>query len=56
MDNRGESYGPVPHAGYYGAGAGNERFERGQAGFDKELPWYRVQYGERTSEPSREQT
>ena len=44
-----ESYGPVPHSGYYGAGAGAERFERGQAGFNKELPWYAAQYGESTS-------
>jgi hypothetical protein len=50
MDNEKESYGPVPHAGYYGAGAGNERFERGQAGFKDELPWYSAQYGEMTSE------
>lgn len=42
-------YGPVPHAGYYGAGAGNERFERGQAGFRDELAWYEAQYGESTS-------
>lgn len=44
-----ESYGPVPHSGYYGAGAGTERFERGQAGFNKELSWYDAQYGEETS-------
>ena len=48
-DEQGESYGPVPHSGYYGAGAGVERFERGHAGFDKELSWYRAQYGENTS-------
>jgi hypothetical protein len=52
MDHRRESYGPVPHSGYYGAGAGNERFERGEAGFNVELPWYRVQYGENTSKRS----
>jgi hypothetical protein len=55
MDHR-ESYGPVPHSGYYGAGAGKERFERGQAGFDAEVSWYRAQYGENTSNPSKEQT
>jgi len=44
-----ESYGPLPHSGYYGAGAGAERFKRGQAGFDEELLWYRAQYGENTS-------
>lgn len=56
MEHHRESYGPVPHAGYYGAGAGRERFERGQAGFDAELSWYRAQYGEHTSNPSKEQT
>lgn len=56
MDQHRESYGPVPHAGYYGAGAGEERFERGQAGFNAELSWYRAQYGERTSKGSKEQT
>ena len=46
-----ESYGPVPHSGYYGTGAEveSERFERGQAGYNKELSWYASQYGERTS-------
>jgi hypothetical protein len=44
-----ESYGPIPHSGYYGAGAGAERFERGEAGFNKELSWYAAQYGEETS-------
>lgn len=48
-DDQGESYGPVPHSGYYGAGAGTERFERGQAGFSNELSWYGAQYGESTS-------
>ena len=48
-DQEGVSYGPVPHSGYYGAGAGNERFERGQAGFRDELSWYEAQYGETTS-------
>lgn len=48
-DQQSESYGPVPHSGYYGAGAGGERFERGQAGFNKELSWYAAQYGESTS-------
>ena len=51
--DQGESYGPVPHSGYYGAGAGTERFERGQAGFNKELSWYGPQYGESTSGRSR---
>jgi len=43
------SYGPLPHSGYYGAGAGSERFERGRAGYNQELPWYGPQYGEKTS-------
>jgi hypothetical protein len=54
-DNRqSETYGPVPHSGYYGAGAGAERFERGQAGFANEVGWYGAQYGERTSGRSKE--
>jgi hypothetical protein len=53
-DDQRESYGPVPHSGYYGAGAGSERFERGQAGFKNELSWYGAQYGERTSGRSKE--
>jgi hypothetical protein len=56
MNDHGNSYGPVPHSGYYGAGAGNERFERGDAGFDEELSWYRAQYGHNTSGSSKEQT
>ena len=44
-----ESYGPVPHSGYYGVGAESDRFERGTAGFNKELSWYTAQYGEKTS-------
>jgi len=48
-DQRSGSYGPVPHSGYYGAGAGAERFERGEAGFQRELAWYGPQYGENTS-------
>src|SRR5262245_40186561 len=42
------SYGPLPHSGYYGAGAGDTRFQRGQAGFSEELKWYGPQYGEQT--------
>lgn len=55
-DQRRESYGPVPHSGYYGAGAGDERFERGQAGYNQELSWYAAQYGESTSGRSKEQS
>jgi hypothetical protein len=44
-----QMYGPIPHAGYYGSGAGASPFERGEAGFTDELSWYRTQYGEQTS-------
>jgi hypothetical protein len=47
-DDPEESYGPLPHSGYYGAGGGVERFKRGEAGYSKELSWYSPQYGERT--------
>lgn len=53
-DRQSGSYGPVPHSGYYGAGSGAERFERGEAGFKKELTWYAAQYGENTSGQSKE--
>lgn len=43
-----EEYGPLPHSGYYGTGAGSARFHRGQAGYNKELSWYGPQYGENT--------
>jgi len=55
-NDHGQTYGPLPHSGYYGAGAGNERFERGKAGFDAEISWYRAQYGHNTSGISKEQT
>jgi hypothetical protein len=45
----GEVYGPLPHSGYYGTGAGSARFQPGQAGYNKELVWYGPQYGENTS-------
>ena len=48
-DDPQESYGPVPHSGYYGSGAKSERFERGEAGFSTEGSWYAKQYGEKTS-------
>jgi hypothetical protein len=48
-DAPGEMYGPLPPGGYYGTGVGARPFERGQAGFDDELSWYRSQYGEKTS-------
>ncbi|HEY3139180.1 MAG TPA: hypothetical protein VGL29_24385 [Blastocatellia bacterium] len=44
-----QSYGPVPHSGYYGAGVGYARFKPGQAGYDAELSWYGPQYGDKTS-------
>ena len=44
-----ESYGPIPHSGYYGAGEALRPFKFGQAGFDNELEWYRNQYGKETS-------
>lgn len=49
-DEPAEAYGPLPHSGYYGSGAGSERFRRGQAGYNQELSWYGPQYGEKTSE------
>lgn len=48
-DNEEGLYGPMPHAGYYGSGAGARPFKRGQAGFRDELSWYGSQYGEKTS-------
>jgi hypothetical protein len=51
-----EIYGPIPHSGYYGVGAGVERFERGQAGYNNELAWYGSQYGERTSGRSKDKS
>jgi|GEM_PF-2961144 len=48
-DGRNQSYGPVHHSGYYGSAVESGRFELGQAGFNKELTWYTLQYGERTS-------
>lgn len=48
-DAGGEMYGPLPPAGYYGTGTEGRPFERGQAGFNDELGWYRLQYGENTA-------
>ena len=47
--DRDQSYGPIPHSGYYGSGESLRPFKFGQAGFDKELEWYRNQYGRETS-------
>jgi hypothetical protein len=44
-----EQYGPLPHAGYYGAGTASRPFGIGQAGFSSELEWYGPQYGEKTA-------
>ena len=46
---REESYGPIPHSGYYGSGEALRPFKIGQAGFGRETDWYRNQYGEQTS-------
>jgi hypothetical protein len=46
---RGDSYGPIPHSGYYGAGEARTPFKIGQAGFKEELEWYKRQYGRETS-------
>jgi hypothetical protein len=48
-DASSEMYGPLPPGGYYGTGLGARPFERGEAGFDDEMAWYRSQYGESTS-------
>lgn len=48
-DDSKELYGPLPHAGYYGAGTSVRPFKAGQASFGDELSWYRSQYGENTS-------
>ena len=45
-----ETYGPLPHSGYFGSGAGPERFKRGEAGFRDELSWYLAQYGRTTTD------
>ncbi|HSB08257.1 MAG TPA: hypothetical protein VLM38_02005 [Blastocatellia bacterium] len=49
IGERAESYGPLPHSGYYGAGSASTRFKHGQAGFKEELLWYGPQYGQNTS-------
>jgi hypothetical protein len=42
-------YGPIPHAGYYGANDPARRFSLGQATYRDEISWYRRQFGEKTS-------
>jgi hypothetical protein len=44
-----EKYASVPHSGYYGTGLGARPFKKGQASFNDEMSWYKVQYGEVTS-------
>ena len=46
-----QSYGPLPHSGYYGAGKTSKRFKHGQAGYNEELRWYGPQYGLNSSKP-----
>jgi hypothetical protein len=48
-DTRKYLYGPLPHAGYYGAGSAERPFKEGQASFSEEIALFRKQYGERTS-------
>ena len=45
----GATYGPLPPAGYYGAGTAARPFTRGEASFKSELSWYGQQYGTRTT-------
>src|SRR5215471_3671326 len=42
-------YGPIPHAGYYGANDPARRFSLGQATYRDEISWFRPQFGEKTS-------
>jgi hypothetical protein len=49
-EKKNETYGPLPHSGYFGSGAGRERFKRGEAGFRDELAWYPAQYGRTTTD------
>jgi hypothetical protein len=49
VDDRKGSYGPIPHAGYYGGDIQHQRFRVGQATFENELAWYKKQFGEETS-------
>jgi hypothetical protein len=43
-----EQYASIPHSGYYGVGLGVRPFKEGQASFNDEILWYKVQYGETT--------
>src|ERR1044072_2649655 len=49
VDRINDLYGPIPHAGYFGAGIGLRPFKNGQASFSDEMDWYKKQYGENTS-------
>jgi hypothetical protein len=51
VDDQKGSYGPIPHAGYYGGDIQHQRFRLGQASFEDELSWYKKQFGEETSGP-----
>jgi hypothetical protein len=48
-DSRKGLYGPVPHAGYYGANAPEQRFSVGQATYKEEIELYKRQWVEKTS-------
>src|SRR5215469_12011363 len=48
-DSRTGLYGPIPHAGYYGANDPQRRFSVGQATYSGEISWYKRQFGEKTS-------
>jgi hypothetical protein len=49
-DSERGTYGAVAQTGHYGAGKSAERFEVGEAGYRDELDWYRAQFGEKTSD------
>ena len=49
-DYRSDDYGAISHGGYYGAGTGNRPFGIGQATFEKEIEWYKAQFGEESTE------
>jgi hypothetical protein len=48
-DSRKGLYGPVPHAGYYGADDSEQRFGVGQATYKDEISLYKRQWVEKTS-------
>ncbi|HEU4389585.1 MAG TPA: hypothetical protein VFV34_17405 [Blastocatellia bacterium] len=46
----GKDYGAISHGGYYGAGTGIRPFSVGQATFEKEIDWYKNQFGEESTD------